>query len=76
MESVCACSVKIAGLVEPLTKYRKDSDKKEVSMMRGAGRNYSRRMGIITYDGNTCAFDFTQEIGWSHCWQGNRVQNI
>ena len=28
---------KIAGLVEPLTKYRKGSDDKEVSMMRGAG---------------------------------------
>ena len=53
---------KIAGLVKPLTKYRKGSDDEEVSMMRGAGRNYSRRMGVITYDGNKSAFAFTQGV--------------
>ncbi|ADD95189.1 hypothetical protein [uncultured phage MedDCM-OCT-S04-C507] len=42
---------KIAGLVGQLTKYRKNSEKKEVSMMRGAGRNYSRRMGVLAYKG-------------------------
>lgn len=52
---------KIAGLVGELTKYRKGDDK-TVSMMRGAGRSYSRRMGVITYDGNPCAFSFTQGI--------------
>ena len=51
---------KIAGLVGELTKYRKGDDK-TVSMMR-SGRSYSRRMGVITYDGDPCAFSFTQGI--------------
>lgn len=55
--------IKIAGALRPLTKYREDSEQKEVSMMRGTGRNYSRRMGIISYNGNPIGsnFSFTQE---------------
>ena len=37
---------KVAGFVGELTKDKKGND---VSMMRGAGRNYSRRMGVYRY---------------------------
>ena len=39
---------KIAGFVGELSKDKKGNP---VSMMRGAGRNYSRRMGVLAYKG-------------------------